>query len=203
MDNAIITRESVNALTNKELKKDLITMSNAVINGKKSSWTYAFALDKIVKGEEFKDDFKTITKLSQFIGTSKATVSQITNAVDFIKRANLVEYTDKHKPILDTIPCTVAIAYLFSTMTSEDFINFIIWLKEEKEIETPYNLTQAEARKLIKEFFTDEEAETEEAETEEAETEEAETEEKPSREDVINNIKKLIKEYNITESELF
>ena len=56
MDTAIIRKEAVNALTNKELKKDLVTMSNAVLNGKKSSWAYAFALDHIIKGESFKED---------------------------------------------------------------------------------------------------------------------------------------------------
>ena len=200
MDNAIITKESVNALTNKEIKKNLTTMSNAVLNGNKASWTYAFALDNIVKGEQFVDDFKTVTAFAKFINSTKGGVSQITNAVAFVKRADLVEYTEKHKPILDTIPCTVGLAYVYSTLSSEDFINFKIWLWESYEIDNVYTLSIREAKRLIKEFT---EPETEEPETEEPETEEPETSTEVSRDDIIANIKALIKEYGITEEELF
>ena len=191
MDNAIIRKEAVNALTNKELKKDLVTMSNAVVNGKKSSWAYAFALEHIIKGESFKDDFKSIRKFSDFIGSTAGNISQIVTAVKFIKRYNLVEVTDKNKPILDTIPCSVGLAYVLGSLEDDEYIDFVNYLNEQG-YEDVFTMSVREIKNELKAFRTGEE---------EAESTEAESTE-PTKEDIIKTIKEMMKEYNITIEEL-
>ena len=201
MDNAIIRKEAVNALTNKELKKDLVTMSNAVVNGKKSSWAYAFALEHIIKGESFKDDFKSIRKFSDFIGSTAGNISQIVTAVKFIKRYNLVEVTDKNKPILDTIPCSVGLAYVLGSLEDDEYIDFVNYLNEQG-YEDVFTMSVREIKNELKAFRTgEEEAESTEAESTEAESTEAESTE-PTKEDIIKTIKEMMKEYNITIEEL-
>ena len=194
MDNAIITKENINALQNKELKKNLNAMSTAVINGNKASWMYAFHLSNIITGEQFIDDFKTQTAFAKFIDTSKATITQYVNAVAFVKKMNLVEFDENRKPLVTLIPCSLGTAYLFSTIPSEDFNDFMIWMWEEKHIENAYKVSVRTLKALIKEYFTEEEEETQETETQETGI---------SRDEVIASIKALIKEYNITEDELF
>ena len=201
MDNAIIKKEAVNALTNKELKKDLVTMSNAVVNGKKSSWAYAFALEHIIKGESFKDDFKSIRKFSEFIGSTAGGISQIVTAVKFIKRYNLVEVTDKNKPILDTIPCSVGLAYVLGSLEDEEYIDFVNYLNTQG-YEDIFTMSVREIKNELKAFRTGED-ETESTETESTETESTETESTEStREEIIKTIKEMMKEYNITVDEL-
>ena len=194
METAIIKKEAVNALTNKELKKDLATMSNAVINGKKSSWAYAFALEHIVKGESFKDDFKSMRKFSEFIGSTAGGISQIVTAVKFIKRYNLVEVTDKNKPILDTIPCSVGLAYVLGSLEDEEYIDFTNYLIEQG-YEDVFTMSVREIKNELKAFRTGDEEQ-------EATEQEATEQESPTKEDVINQIKKLMKEYDITIEEL-
>ena len=204
MDNAIITKENINALQNKELKKNLNAMSTAVINGNKASWMYAFHLSNIITGEQFIDDFKTQTAFAKFIDTSKATITQYVNAVAFVKKMNLVEFDENKKPLVTLIPCSLGTAYLFSTIPADDFNDFMVWLWEQKHIENAYNISVRTLKALIKEFYADdEEQETETQETETQETETQETETEIIRDEVIANIKALIKEYNITENELF
>ena len=62
-----------------------------------------------------------------------------------------------------------------------------------------------EIKNELKAFRTGDEPETPETETPETETPETETQEvhELTREEVIENIKVLIKQYNITEQELF
>ena len=200
MDNAIIRKEAVNALTNKELKKDLVTMSNAVVNGKKSSWAYAFALDHIIKGESFKDDFKSIRKFSEFIGSTAGAISQITTAVNYVKRYNLVEVTEKNKPILDTIPCSVYLAYLLGSLDDKEYIEFVNYLTEQG-FEDIFSMSVREMKNELKQFRAGDEEEQEATEQETTEQEATETE-APTKEDIIKTIKEMMKEYNITVEEL-
>lgn len=200
MDNAIITKENINALQNKELKKNLNAMSTAVLNGNKASWLYAFHLTNIINGEQFVDDFKTQTAFAKFIDTSKGTITQYTKAVEFVKKMNLVEFDENKKPLVTLIPCTLFTAYLFSTIPSEDFNDFMVWLWDEKHIENPYGLSVRKLKALMKEYFTEEEEE-EETESTEAENTEAEST-APTREDIIETIKEMMKEYDITIEDL-
>ena len=199
MDNAIITKENINALQNKELKKNLNAMSTAVLNGNKASWLYAFHLTNIINGEQFVDDFKTQTAFAKFIDTSKGTISQYTKAVEFVKKMGLVEFDENNKPLVTLIPCTLFTAYLFSTIPSEDFNDFMVWMWEEKHIENAYGVSVRTLKALMKEYFTEEEEEEEE---EEATEQEATEQEAPTKEDIINTIKEMMKEYNITVEEL-
>lgn len=202
METAIIRKEAVNALTNKELKKDLATMSNAVINGKKSSWSYAFALEHIIKGESFKDDFKSMRKFSEFIGSTAGGISQIVTAVKFIKRYNLVKVTDKNKPILDTIPCSVGLAYVLGSLEDEEYIEFTNYLVEQG-YEDVFTMSVREIKNELKAFRAgDEEATEQEAIEQEATEPEAIENETFTKEDVISHIKVLMEKYNITVEEL-
>ena len=204
MDNAIIRKEAVNALTNKELKKDLNAMSNAVLNGKKLSWSYAFHLEHIVKGETFKDDFKSLRKFSEFIGNTPGGTSQIVTAVRFVKRYNLVEYTSKNQPILDTIPCSVGLAYILGSLEDSEYIEFVNYLVEQG-YEDVFTMSVREIKAELKTFRAGEEepeATEPEATEQEATEQEATEQEAPTKEDIIKQIKKLMKEYNITVDEL-
>lgn len=200
MDNAIIRKEAVNALTNKELKKDLVTMSNAAKNGKKSSWDYAFALDHIIKGESFKDDFKSVRKFSEFIGSTAGAISQITTAVGYVKRYNLVEVTEKNKPILDTIPCSVYLAYLLGSLDDNEYIEFVNYLTEQG-YEDIFSMPVREMKNELKQFRAGDEEEQESTEVEATEVEATEVE-VPTKEDIIKTIKDMMEEYNITIEEL-
>lgn len=106
----VATTKSINALSNGELKTALITMMKALESGRKSTWDYADSIYNIVKGEYFKDDFKSLKEFAEYINLSKASISQYIGAVE--TKAFLAQFKDIKN--LDEI--TVTKAYLLGTL---------------------------------------------------------------------------------------
>ena len=71
MTTAIMTKDTINALSNKELKNNLRTMLTALESGKKATWVYAHSVSNIVKAESFKEDFETIKNFADFVNMTK------------------------------------------------------------------------------------------------------------------------------------
>lgn len=106
----VATQKSINALSNGELKNELTSMMRALESGRKSTWDYADSIYNIVKGEYFKDDFKSLKEFAEYINLSKASISQYMGAVE--TKAFLAQFKDIKN--LDEI--TVTKAYLLGTL---------------------------------------------------------------------------------------
>lgn len=115
----LITPESINGLTNSELKKELKKVTTAIGAIGKKTKEMAVSINNIMTEESYKDDFKSDTEFAKFLGTSKENLSKISRAGKLLKEnENLSVF------ILRQIE---------ETLTLDDATrNYII---EEKEIE--------------------------------------------------------------------
>ena len=98
---------------------------------------------------------------------------------------------------------TVGSAYLLSTLTDEEFIDFVKWA-EEQEIDLTTMSVKA-LRNLIKEYDSKDEVEDDVIEDSTDNEDSSETDEEitiSDRESAISLIKSLMEEYNITVEEL-
>lgn len=140
-----ITSQGTTKLANKDLRFNLTQMDSALKSAKKSAWKYAVALQKIINLELYVDDFKNIGELCKYVSISKATASQYVGAVDCMMEHNWL-YNDKGEvaPLY-----SVGNAYLLSTL-KEDFDSFFEYCNEKQICTTA--LSQAELKKIIKEF---------------------------------------------------
>ena len=154
----LITSESINGLTNSELKRELKKVINAIGTIGKKTKEMAVSINNIMTEESYKDDFKSDTEFAKFLGTSKSNLSKISRAGKLLKEnENLSVFN------LGQIEETLSL--------NDETRNYII---EEKEI-VP-SMTVKEVREVVNAYKSDgkEEAEkTEEAEETE-ETEETE-----------------------------
>ena len=122
------------------------------------------------------------------MGVSKSTISQYIKAVEFV---------EKHEFGFDMF--TVGSAYLLSTLTDEEFIDFVKWA-EEQEIDLTTMSVKA-LRNLIKEYDSKDEVEEDVIEDSTDDSNESDDEEEVTvddRESAIALIKSLMEEYNIT-----
>ena len=208
MSNAIMNRNSINALSNKSLKENLRTMLSALESGKKATWVYAHAVSQIVKAESFKEDFETIKNFADFVSMTKGAISQMTNAVDFVKREQLVSNDKKGKPDYGTITISVSNAYLLSVLSEDEFKDFTAWC-ESNDIEM-YTLSQNNLKQAIKDWKASKERviDTEGTEVETEETEEKTEGVKPVRVEVdtkekaLTAIVTLMKQFDISIEEI-
>lgn len=145
---AIMTKDTINALSNKELKADLRTMLTALESGKKATWVYAHSVSNIVKGESFKEDFETIKNFADFVNMTKGAISQMTKAVEFVTKNNLVGNDKKGKPDYGTVTITVSNAYLLSVLTDEEFKDFSDYC--DREDINMYLLSQNKLKDALK-----------------------------------------------------
>lgn len=106
----IATTKSINALSNGELKQELTAMMRALETGRKSTWEYADSVYNIVKGEYFKDDFKSLKEFAEYVNLSKASISQYVGAVE--TKAFLAQFKD----IKNIDEITITKAYLLGTL---------------------------------------------------------------------------------------
>lgn len=106
----IATTKSINALSNGELKQELTAMMHALETGRKSTWEYADSVYNIVKGEYFKDDFKSLKEFAEYVNLSKASISQYVGAVE--TKAFLATFKD----IKNIEEITITKAYLLGTL---------------------------------------------------------------------------------------
>lgn len=192
-----LTVVGVKALSNKELTTELYSIITAIEQGNRSAWDMAIAYHNIIKGELYDEDFETMKDFADFVGVSKATITQYVKAVEFMVS------TDSSYDLY-----SVGVAYLLSTL--EDYADFAIWA-DEQDIDLTKCSVKA-IQTLIKEYKARfEEEETEETEeTEDTTGEEEEIEDTTGEEDggltqrelAIAKIRELMEQYEITVDEL-
>lgn len=194
MNGTGLTVASVTTLASKELTVELFNIMNAINEGNKSAWDIARAYKRIIDDELFDEDFENIQEFALYVGVSKSTISQYIKAVDFV---------EKHEFGFDMF--TVGSAYLLSTLTDEEFIDFVKWA-EEQEIDLTTMSVKA-LRNLIKEYDSKDDVEEDviEDSTDDSNESDEDDEEEitvDGRESAIALIKSLMEEYNITVEEL-
>lgn len=195
MNGTGLTVASVTTLASKELTVELFNIMNAINEGNKSAWDIARAYKRIIDDELFDEDFENVQEFALYVGVSKSTISQYIKAVEFV---------EKHEFGFDMF--TVGSAYLLSTLTDEEFIDFVKWA-EEQEIDLTTMSVKA-LRNLIKEYDSKDDVEEDVIEdstdNEDSNESDEDIEEDiiDSRESAIAIIKSLMEEYNITVDEL-
>ena len=192
MNGNALTVASVTTLSSKELTVELFNIMNAINEGNKSAWEVARAYKRIIDDELFDEDFENIQEFALYVGVSKSTISQYIKAVEFV---------EKHEFGFDMF--TVGSAYLLSTLTDEEFIDFVKWT-EEQEIDLTTMSVKA-LRNLIKEYDSKDDVEDDVIEDSTDNEDSSESDEEitiSDRESAISLIKSLMEEYNITVEEL-
>ena len=148
----LITSESINVLTNSELKNELKKVTTAIGTIGKKTKEMAISINNIMTEESYKDDFKSDAEFAKFLGTSKGNLSKISRAGKLLKEnENLSPFNLGQ--IEETLPL------------NDETRNYIV---EEKEIDP--SMTVKEVREVVNAYKSDDKEETEETE----ETEEAE-----------------------------
>ena len=194
MNGTGLTVASVTTLSSKELTVELFNIMNAINEGNKSAWDIARAYKRIIDDELFDEDFDNIQEFALYVGVSKSTISQYIKAVEFV---------EKHEFGFDMF--TVGSAYLLSTLTDEEFIDFVKWA-EEQEIDLTTMSVKA-LRNLIKEYDSKDDIEEDVIEDSTDETNESDEDvveelTVSDKESAIALIRSLMNEYNITVEEL-
>ena len=195
MNGTGLTVANVTTLASKELTVELFNIMNAINEGNKSAWEVARAYKRIIDDELFDEDFENVQEFALYVGVSKSTISQYIKAVEFV---------EKHEFEFDMF--TVGSAYLLSTLTDEEFIDFVKWA-EEQEIDLTTMSVKA-LRNLIKEYDSKDNVEEDVIEDSTDNEDSSETDEDSDeitidgRESAIALIKSLMEDYNITVEEL-
>lgn len=147
----LITSETINGLTNSELKKELKKVTTAIGTIGKKTKEMAVSINNIMTEESYKDDFKSDTEFAKFLGTSKGNLSKISRAGKLLKENENLSVFNLGQ-IEETLPL------------NDETRNFII---EEKEIEP--SMTVKEVREVVNSYKSDgkETEETEETEVSE------------------------------------
>ena len=191
-----LTVANVTTLASKELTVELFNIMNAINEGNKSAWEVARAYKRIIDDELFDEDFENVQEFALYVGISKSTITQYIKAVEFV---------EKHEFEFDMF--TVGSAYLLSTLTDEEFIDFVKW-SEEQNIDLTTMSVKA-LRNLIKEYDSkddvDEEVVEDSTDNEDSSESDEDVEEETivgDRESALSLIKTLIDVYNITVEEL-
>ena len=195
MNGTGLTVASVTTLASKELTVELFNIMNAINEGNKSAWDIARAYKRIIDDELFDEDFENVQEFALYVGVSKSTISQYIKAVEFV---------EKHEFGFDMF--TVGSAYLLSTLTDEEFIDFVKWA-EEQEIDLTTMSVKA-LRNLIKEYDCKDDV-PEELIEDSTDNEDSNESDEDIEEDIIDTresaialIKSLMEDYNITVDEL-
>ena len=191
MNGTGLTVANVTTLASKELTVELFNIMNAINEGNKSAWEVARAYKRIIDDELFDKDFENIQEFALYVGVSKSTITQYIKAVEFV---------EKHEFGFDMF--TVGSAYLLSTLTDEEFIDFVKWA-EEQEIDLTTMSVKA-LRNLIKEYDSKDDVEEDVIEDSTDNEDSSESDEDSEeitvdgRESAIAIIKSLMEDYNIT-----
>ena len=191
MNGTGLTVASVTTLSSKELTVELFNIMNAINEGNKSAWDIARAYKRIIDDELFDEDFENVQDFALYVGVSKSTISQYIKAVEFV---------EKHEFGFDMF--TVGSAYLLSTLTDEEFVDFVKWA-EEQEIDLTTMSVKA-LRNLIKEYDSKDDVEDDVIEDSTDNEDSSESDEDSEeinvddRESAIALIRSLMEEYNIT-----
>ena len=196
MNGTGLTVANVTTLASKELTVELFNIMNAINEGNKSAWEVARAYKRIIDDELFDEDFENVQEFALYVGVSKSTISQYIKAVEFV---------EKHEFGFSMF--TVGSAYLLSTLTDEEFIDFLRWAENDKGLDITLLSVKA-LRNLIKEYDSKDDVEEDVIEDEDS-TDEDSTDEDvedevtvSDRDGAIALIRSLMNEYNITVEEL-
>lgn len=160
-------------VSNVDLMKEVNNMVKAFNGLQKNTWQYAFACYNVISKKLYEDDFKTIDKLAEALGTSKSVMSKYFNGVAC--------YLEVFKDDFTTEQLSVSTCYLLSTL-QEDIYNFLSWLPKDTKIEL---LKQKQLEELIKKFKNLMKG---------IETEETETETETETEETLNYVEAIIDE---------
>ena len=192
MNGTGLTVANVTTLSSKELTVELFNIMNAINEGNKSAWEVARAYKRIIDDELFDEDFENVQEFALYVGVSKSTISQYIKAVDFV---------EKHEFGFDMF--TVGSAYLLSTLTDEEFIDFIKWA-EEQEIDLTTMSVKA-LRNLIKEYDSKDNVEedviedsTDNEDSSESDNDVVEELSVSDKDSAMTLIMTLMEDYNIT-----
>lgn len=120
MKNEVVTMVNGYGLANSELKKAVVNIKTAEVQGKRSAWVIANEYNKIMTDELFEDDFQTKGEFADFMGVSNGLLSQYNKAVEFIRSC-----VDRFNP--DNT--SVGKAYMLSCI--EDLKDFLSWCEGE------------------------------------------------------------------------
>lgn len=189
MNGTGLTVASVTTLASKELTVELFNIMNAINEGNKSAWEIARAYKRIIDDELFDEDFENVQEFALYVGISKSTISQYIKAIEFV---------EKHEFGFDMF--TVGSAYLLSTLTDEEFIDFVKWA-EEQEIDLTTMSLKA-LRNLIKEYYSKDDVEEDIIEDSNDSDEVVEELTVSDKDSAIALIKSFMDEYNITIEDL-
>lgn len=169
----LITTESINGLTNSELKKELKKVTTAIGTIGKKTKEMAISISNIMEEESYKDDFKSDTEFAKFLGTSKGNLSKISRAGKLLKENENLSAFNLGQ-IEETLPL------------NDETRNYIV---EEKEIEP--SMTVKEVREVVNAYKSDGKEETEETEETEK-TEETEEQEEPKETEEKETFKRIV-----------
>lgn len=133
----LITSESINGLTNSELKKELKKVTTAIGAIGKKTKEIAISINNIMTEESYKDDFKNDTEFAKFLGTSKGNLSKISRAGKLLKENENLSVFNLGQ-IEETLPL------------NDETRNYII---EEKEIKP--SMTVKEVREIVNTYKSD------------------------------------------------
>lgn len=133
----LITSESINGLTNSELKKELKKVTTAIGTIGKKTKEMAVSINNIMTQESYKDDFKSDTEFAKFLGTSKGNLSKISRAGKLLKENENLSVFNLGQ-IEETLPL------------NDETRNYII---EEKEIKP--SMTVKEVREIVNTYKSD------------------------------------------------
>lgn len=171
----LITSESINGLTNTNLKKELRKVTTAIGTIGKKTKEMAISVSNIMEEESYKDDFKSDTEFAKFLGTSKGNLSKISRAGKLLKENENLSVFNLGQ-IEETLPL------------NDETRNYII---EEKEIKP--SMTVKEVREVVNSYKSDNKEQEETAEEWEdvedpEETEEVEETEETEEKEIFKRI---------------
>lgn len=89
----LMTAETINNLTNTNLKKELRSLNTEGDKLYRSTWAIAESYKTIVDSNLFVDDFDSLTAFAKFTNTSTSNISRLTRCVDFRNKYGLEGYT--------------------------------------------------------------------------------------------------------------
>ena len=184
-------------LNNKQFKKDVQGIANALASKDKSNFKIASHVNSILSKESWKDDFESEKDMAEFLGMSKSQLSMlkktddikktITPSIEILDRLTLTKLYE-FAPIYNKINHSE----ISKEEKEEAFANIVIDFMTSNSFlsENPENLiemSQKELRETIKTWLqlNDDSEIDETQETETQETQETETQDKPIPEIVI------------------
>lgn len=177
----LITSESINGLTNTNLKKELRKVTTAIGTIGEKTKEMAISVSNIMEEESYKDDFKSDTDFAKFLGTSKGNLSKISRAGKLLKENENLSVFNLGQ-IEETLPL------------NDEARNYII---EEKEIEP--NMTVKEVREVVNSYKSDGKDKEEWEDVEDPEESEEVEETQPCQLHILLEIRKIGSENELKE----